>query len=336
MRPDPLRRDTRVVLLPIVAALLSAVLYGAGVAVQHRQAAQAPAEAAGRPRLLLLLVSRPWWLAGVALEWGGFAAHAVALRTGTLSVVQTVLSCSLLVSLAGSGWPGHRRWNRGMWLAVIAVIAGVGGTVALLRAGAPHAGDGRLGWAAFAVGALAVPAALLGLLTSGRSRPALLAVAAGLGDAFVAVVTMAFVRSFGHGAIAAVTSWPALALAVGGLGAVLLTQTAYQANAPLITLPVITVVTPMASVVLGCTVLGEIAHPDAIRVLALAACAVVMATALVALSGGHEMHDPVDRVTGEPAAFDEHHQVRHGLVDRQDLVEQVEIGELALAARPGQ
>ena len=43
-------------MLMIATALAAAVLYGAGAAMEQRQAAAAPQSAAGRPRLLLLLV----------------------------------------------------------------------------------------------------------------------------------------------------------------------------------------------------------------------------------------------------------------------------------------
>ena len=72
----------------IVSALAAAALYGAGAAIEQRQAAAAPQSAAGRPRLLLLLARQPLWLAGIAAQIAGFAAHAVALRSGPLATVQ--------------------------------------------------------------------------------------------------------------------------------------------------------------------------------------------------------------------------------------------------------
>ena len=53
------------------------------------------------------------------------------------------------------------------------------------------------------------------------------------------------------------TSWPAYALAIGGPCSLLLTQTAYQAGFPMVSLPVITVVSPMASLAVGVGLLGE-------------------------------------------------------------------------------
>ena len=76
----------------IVAALAAAVLYGAGTAMEQRQAAAAPQSSAGRLRLVFLLARQPLWLAGIALQAGGFAAHAVALRSGPLAAVQVLMS----------------------------------------------------------------------------------------------------------------------------------------------------------------------------------------------------------------------------------------------------
>jgi hypothetical protein len=112
-----------------------------------------------------------------------------------------------------------------------------------------------LGAAAAGAGALAAAAA--GLRAAGRRRAVLLAVAAGLADSCSAVVTMAFSHVASHGPAAVFTSWTVYAVVVCGAGNVLLTQTAYQAGRPMITLPVIAAVTPAASVAVGIGLLGE-------------------------------------------------------------------------------
>jgi hypothetical protein len=85
----------------------------------------------------------------------------------------------------------------------------------------------------------------------------LLAVAAGLADACSAVVTMGFSHVAGHGPAALATSWTVYGLIAAGAGNVLLTQTAYQAGRPVLTLPIIAAVTPVASVAVGIGLLGE-------------------------------------------------------------------------------
>jgi hypothetical protein len=71
---------------------------------------------------------------------------------------------------------------------------------------------------------------------------------------------MALAGVSGHGIAAVAGSWPVYALVAGGLCSLLLTQTAYQADRPMITLPVIAAVTPTASAVIGIGFLGEIAR----------------------------------------------------------------------------
>src|ERR1700733_8031065 len=97
--PDGLTRciasSVMSVMVMIVTALAAAVLYGAGAAVEQRQAAAAPRSSAGRPRLLLLLARQPLWLLGIAAQVAGFAAHAVALRSGHIRHVYVLVALVL-------------------------------------------------------------------------------------------------------------------------------------------------------------------------------------------------------------------------------------------------
>ncbi len=245
----------------LVWALIAAVLYGTGAALQQRQAAAAPTQAAGRPRLLLLLVRRPWWLLGIGVELGGFATHAVALRTGPLTIVQMLVASSLLFSVATVRLWSGRRLSWTAWAAVLAVIVGIVSFVALASPAGGDAGvSGHAGLAAACLSTCAVPLAVAGLAAAGRRRAVLLAVAAGLADAGIAVVTMAFSHVVSGGLTGMAGSWATYALMLGGPCSLLLTQTAYQAGRPMITLPVIAVVTPVASLAAGNLLLGESAQ----------------------------------------------------------------------------
>jgi drug/metabolite transporter (DMT)-like permease len=255
----------------VVWALAAAVLYGAGAALQQRQAAATPSHAAGRPRLILLLIRRPWWLLGITGELAGFAAHAIALRTGPLTVVQMLTASSLLFSVATVGLWSGRRLGWTAWAAVLAVIAGIGSFVVLASPAAGAAASSGIAGgsraAALAAGSLAVcaaPLAISGLAPTrlpfpllGRHRAVLLAVAAGLADAGMAVVTMAFTHAISGGLTGVIHSWATYALVLAGPCSLLLTQTAYQAGRAMITLPITAVVTPLASLAVGGLLLGE-------------------------------------------------------------------------------
>ena len=270
----------------ILTALTAAVLYGAGAAVEQRQAAAAPQSAAGRPRLLLLLARQPLWLLGIAVQIGGFAAHAVALRSGSLATVQMLVSGEFVVAVVIVRiWSG-RPLGRAAWAAALTVVASVAAFLALTSPGHGHMAaqpdhTAAMVLGAIATGGAALAAAVAGLRAAGRRRAVLLAVAAGLADACSAVVTMAFSYVASHGPVALLTSWTVYAVAVCGAGNVLLTQTAYQAGRPMVTLPVIAAVTPVTSVAIGIGLLGETPRTGVLG--AVAACLVVL-VASVALA----------------------------------------------------
>src|ERR1700722_1583483 len=128
------------VMVMIVTALAAAVLYGAGAAVEQRQAAAAPESSAGRPRLLFLLARNPLWLLGIAAQVGGFAAHAVALRSGPLATVQMLVAGELIVAVViVRVWSG-RPLSRASWAAALTVVLAVAAFLALTSPGHGHRG----------------------------------------------------------------------------------------------------------------------------------------------------------------------------------------------------
>jgi len=285
----------------IATALVAAVLYGAGAAVEQRQAAAAPRSAAGRPGLLLLLARQPLWLLGIAAQVGGFAAHAVALRSGPLATVQMLVAGELIVAVViVRVWSG-RPLSRASWTAALTVVLAVAAFLAVTAPGHHHpAGHPDYGVAA-ALGAAvsggaALAAAAVGLRAAGRGRAVLLAVAAGLADTCSAVVTMAFAYAAGHGPAALLSSWTVYAVAVCGAGNVLLTQTAYQAGRPMVTLPVIAAVTPVTSVAIGIGLLGETPRTGVTGAVAAGAAVLVASVALACLARS------APRAAPEPAA----------------------------------
>jgi drug/metabolite transporter (DMT)-like permease len=291
----------------IATALVAAVLYGAGAAVEQRQAAAAPQSSAGRPRLLFLLARQPLWLMGLLAQIGGFAAHAVALRTGPLATVQMLVAAELVVAVVIVRiWSG-RPLSRASWAAALTVVAAIAVFLAVTSSDHHHAAShpnyvlaAALG--ATAAGGAALVAAVAGLRATGRSRAVLLAVAAGLADTCSAVVTLGFSHVAGHGVAALFTSWTIYALIVCGTGNVLLTQTAYQTGQPMITLPIIASVTPVASVAIGIGLLGETPHAGLAGGIAAGFAVLVTSIALACLARTAPHPEPRGRETAEEGA----------------------------------
>jgi hypothetical protein len=271
----------------VVLAVLSALVYGAGVAIQQRAALEEPQELAARPTLLVRLAQRPLWLAGLAADIAGFALQAAALHTGALVVVQPLITTNLLFALAIIAVWSRSGVSIREWAAVVVLLAGL---CIFLIVGSPTEQSTARATAAdwfVALGsgaAAVVTATLVGLRSSGRARAAAFAVAAGVADAYMAVLAKAFADSFDHGLVSVVTSWPAYALLVGGVSAILLTATAYQAGHATIALPIITIADPLFGSVVGVGLFGEALRLGGDRGPAVIGALVAMVVGLVVLT----------------------------------------------------
>jgi hypothetical protein len=202
---------------------------------------------------------------------------------------------SLLCTIAlASAWT-RQAVTAQEWVAVVAVVGGL--AVFLGVASPSERSSGLAGpedWVVTGLPFVAVLAFLVwyGLHRSGRRRAAALGLAAGLGDAFMAVLTKAFAHETDHGLAALVTSWIPYALCGAGLTAMLLTQTAYQTGLPKVSLPLITVADPLVSCGIGVGLFGEAIHLGGGRAPFVVAAIALMAAGLVVLSRSNVTEAP--------------------------------------------
>jgi drug/metabolite transporter (DMT)-like permease len=273
--------------MTIVLSILAALVFGAGVALQQRAAVTVPTRYAGRPGLLLRLIRRPLWLLGVAGDVGGLALQAAALRRGSLVVVQPLLTTSLLFTLTLTAAWSHQPITRPEWGALVMILAGL---TLFLVAAAPadqaNASADVRGWLLCVawVGGLAATALGAGLRADGAARAALFGVAAGMADAFMAVLVKAFAGTVGLGFPGVLRTWTPYAVIGAGIIALVLIQTAYQAGHPTVALPVITVVDPLVASLIGVTLFGERVLVGGLRAPLIGVAAAVIVMGLVTLS----------------------------------------------------
>jgi drug/metabolite transporter (DMT)-like permease len=246
--------------LTVILALLAAALYGSGVALQYREATKMPDSESVRLGLLARLVRRPLWLLGVVFDFAGFALQAVALARGSLIVVEPLIASSLIFSFITVALLNGKRPERHEIGAALLVV---GGLSTFLIAGAPevtsHDAAPAAKWLGSAVvWGLVAAIAVFAVRRGPRVRGAALAIAAGLANGFVAVASKAFAQkvdddSFGS----ALLSWEPYLLLFAGISAVLMLQSAYQANTATVTFPLVEVTAPLTASFIGVAVFGE-------------------------------------------------------------------------------
>lgn len=172
----------------LVAALLAAVCFNAGAALQAAEARRAPVEKSRRLALLVLLARRPRWVLGIATAAAGVAFQLYAFHHASFVVVQATLAAGLLVLLgAGAAFLGEAVSRR-----EVAAVCAMGAGIALVAWGAPrHAEAHRTDGAILVVAALALVAAVP---FARRSRPqpgAVVAACAGFAVAASNIATKA-------------------------------------------------------------------------------------------------------------------------------------------------
>ncbi len=243
--------------LTAAVALAAAVAFGWSTAAMHSSASRAPDDLGGVLSLVRHLITQRRWLSGMAASLLGLGLHTLALRLGSLAVVQPLVVTGLVFTFLFRAALDRTAPSR-----VVVVWSGVtaaGLAVFLTAAGSTTGSDRPQG--AWALLVLAVGAALAVSCWRGAqgAEPApaglLLGAAAGVVFGLIAGTLKAVAGAADlHEALA---GWPLYLLLLLGTSGFLLNQQAYR-RAPLTTsVPVLNVLNPVVALVYGAVAFRE-------------------------------------------------------------------------------
>ncbi|WP_326557706.1 DMT family transporter [Micromonospora sp. NBC_01796] len=255
--------------LAILLALCAAACFALGAALQQRAARREPPHNTFDPRLFMRLLRRPTWLLGKLPDITGTVLQAVALRYGPLTLVQPLLISGMFLAIPLEAALDRRRPHPRDVIAVTSCVIGLGAflIVARPRPGVPE--PSVMAWVGvgLASGLVVVICLALAHRATSALRGTLLGVATGIFYSGVAVLLKAFTGRVFADPFSALTDWHLYALILVGLGGVMLNQNAFQ-NGPLAApLTAITLVDPVASVVIGVTAFHETLSISGLRLL---------------------------------------------------------------------
>lgn len=214
-----------------------------------------------RAGLMLDLLRRPVWLAGILAVIAAGVCQALALATGPLTIVQPLFVLELPLTLVVASLLMHRHLPRTGWLAVAVVV---GGLVVALASAAPTGNrthvalDRWIPALAVCVGAVVV-LALAGLKRpEGRTRAACLGGATAISYALTAALMKASMHILDDQGIAAFFSaWQTYGFAAAGVCALFLLENAMQAGPLVASQPALTLGDAAVSLALGITLYEE-------------------------------------------------------------------------------
>ncbi len=271
-----------------VLSLAAAFLFAAGSVLEHRTAGRVKHEETMKLSLLMDLVKRPVWVCAITMNLLAFGLQLLALRRGSLLVVQPLLVTGLLFAVPMSAALAHARPHVTEWTGALAVV---GGLALFLVVGDPDVGRGQaspMGWATIAV-VCGIPAAVLvraGHCTHGPRRAAYLAAAAGILYGLTAALTKASAHLVDGGLTGVLTSWQPYALVGLAIVSLVVSQSAFQAGRLGTVLPLLIIGEPLVAALIGVLAFHEsLAHtPLAVSAELIGALAMAAGVLLLARS----------------------------------------------------
>lgn len=273
--------DASALFVAVPCAIAGAASFGVASGIQQRAAKEVPAGRTMYPGLLLRLVRKPMWLAGVLILVVGLVLQATALAFGPLALVQPLGVTSALF--------GARRLDRPV---VLGALACVGGLATFLLVAQP---TGNASTSTPDVASIALvfgPVVLVAVLAAARFRVVALAVGAGVCYGVTAGLLKVIAVQIRAGGVAEpFHHWTILLACVTGPPGFLLSQNAFQQGRLVsVALAVITTVDPLVAVVVGAGWLGETVAttPDALAGELLGAVAVAVGVGVLARHGDRQ------------------------------------------------
>jgi drug/metabolite transporter (DMT)-like permease len=199
------------------------------------------------------------WLVGNALDGAGYVLQFLALRRGSLLLVEPLLVLSLVFALPVAARLDHRRIEGSELGSTCVIAAGLALFLGVARPGLGHPHASKLAWLVLTVLIAAICTGLVLGARGGSPRRAAVLLAAGSGIAFgyVAALTERTGHLLSSGLIHTLSTWEPYALLVGGGAALLMTQSAFNAGALRLSLPTLTVAQPLIAIGIGLAMFGE-------------------------------------------------------------------------------
>jgi drug/metabolite transporter (DMT)-like permease len=273
--------------IAVPAALAAAGSLGVAWALQHRAARRVRHRDAINANLLADLSRQRSWSVSLAFTVAGLLLQCVALATGPLVLVQSILVTTLAVAVLSSQVLHRQRPD---WMVSLGAALCVGGMVAFLVIAQPGNGSGTstrgtVVGSAVTVLALLAACVVIAVRSKGRVRTLCLSAAASMLYGVTAGLAKLATQTAAHGLMALLAEWPVYLIVVCGPLGFVLTQNAFHTG---VTLPpalaVLTVGEPLTALVVGMLWLGETVRMGTLSVLGEAITLTVLVAGVILLA----------------------------------------------------
>ena len=273
-----------------VIGLALASAFASAMSTTLKKAAANRSARSGQAERRLAGLGNPLWFAGLGCDVIGVGLQVVALHYGALALVQPLLVSGLIFALIlrHVGSSSRMTTRELLWAGVL--VACLTGFLFFSGATTGSGGSQTADRGAAVITGVAILTAIAACMVLARhtvpptGRAALLGVAVGAVYALTAALIKAASDVFAaHGLIALVTSWQLWALLFMGAAGQFLTQRAFQAGPITSSLPAISTVDPLLSVLIGVLVYHEVLNRGPLGGLVLLVLLLLLVTAVIQL-----------------------------------------------------
>lgn len=246
--------------IAVPAALVGAASFGLSGAMQHRAARTAHRPGTPRTQVVADIIRHPLWLLSLLCNGLAVIMQWLALATGPLIMVQSLLVTAVLFGVLASS--ALRREAPG-GIIIFGALLCIAGLAAFLTLAKPDPGEDRPTLGGVLPLAIVLAVILAGCLVlaarrRGRVRVLALATATGILYGITAGLAKLVTADLAHGIGTAVTDWPLYFVLISGPAGFILNQTAFRAGVAVApALSVIVALEPLVGIAIGVLWLGE-------------------------------------------------------------------------------
>ena len=297
--------------------LVAALLLGIGFVLQQYAARQEPECLFLSPRIIVDLLHKPRWLAGIACMVAGQLLAAWSIGHAALTLVEPLLTTYLLFALL-LAVPMAKQAMRWTEVAGALILCAGVALLSLSRSTKPIGlsfGSFSHWFVAAIIAGIAYIAVQIGLRTRGPARASLTGLAAGLVFGIQDALTRQTLEILqGHPLTVLFTNWPPYCLLAAGIVGLWLMQNAFSAGPLHASLPTMAAGEPVAGIALGIVVFGDRIQvtPGMLAIEAGGIAALIIGVVLVArssaFSGLHKITEVITPLTAHVDGFAHRHE----------------------------
>jgi hypothetical protein len=290
----------------VLLSVLAAGAYALGSVLQRRGAVSAPRSRDLRLGLVVDLLRRPVWLAGIAAMIVGVVLQALALHGGAIALVEPILVAELPLTLLFAALIFRARVDLRTGGTIVVMSAALSMLLVLARPRGGHVQNVSVfAWivSLAAVGGLTILLVIASLRSPPAGRAALLGIASGIGHGLSATLLKATTVLAASGVLVMLSSWkPYVGVAAGAIS-LYLYQVGLQSGPLVAGQAGLNILDPLTGSCFGLVLFGEHVRAGVLLV-GEAACVIVLIAAEIVLARSPLLHgeraEPSE-ATGAPA-----------------------------------